>query len=180
MDKVTRQCPQTTTFLMRKESRSGIEPRSFRLPAYRLAARPNQLTKSVSINHSFWREKWAGANWSGLEPRSFRLPAQRALPLGQAGSPRQWMAIMSCSFFVRSLRHYLRPQSRGCHTIDRVEDRGVKSESARQSSLKGRVIKMMVSWCLMSSDVSWHIRDKWPMPKHGSIILYVHGNQKAR
>ena len=33
MDKVTRQCPQTTTFLKRKESRSGIEPRSFRLPA---------------------------------------------------------------------------------------------------------------------------------------------------
>ena len=26
-DKVTRQCPQTTTFLKRKESRSGIEPR---------------------------------------------------------------------------------------------------------------------------------------------------------
>ena len=36
---------------------------------------------------------------------------------------------------------------------------------------------MMMSWCLMSSDVSWHIRDKlWPMPKHGSINLYVHGN----
>ena len=33
MDKVTRKCPQTTTFLKRKESRSGIEPRSFRLPA---------------------------------------------------------------------------------------------------------------------------------------------------
>ena len=32
-DKVTRQCPQTTTFLKRRESRSGIEPRSFRLPA---------------------------------------------------------------------------------------------------------------------------------------------------
>ena len=29
---------------------------------------------------------------------------------------------------------------------------------------------MMMSWCLMSSDVIWHIRDKlWPMPKHGSI-----------
>ena len=40
---------------------------------------------------------------------------------------------------------------------------------------------VMMKWCLMSSDVSWHIRDKlWPMPKHGSIILYVHGNQKAR
>ena len=32
MDKVTRQCPQATTFLMREESRSGIEPRTFRLP----------------------------------------------------------------------------------------------------------------------------------------------------
>ena len=39
----------------------------------------------------------------------------------------------------------------------------------------------LMSWCLMSSDGSWHIRDKlWPMPKHGSINLYVHGNQKAR
>ena len=33
MDKVIGQCPQTTTFLKRKENRSGIEPRSFRLPA---------------------------------------------------------------------------------------------------------------------------------------------------
>ena len=32
-DKVTRQCPQTTTFLKRKDSRSGIEPRFFCLPA---------------------------------------------------------------------------------------------------------------------------------------------------
>ena len=31
-DKVTRQCPQTTTFVKRKESRSGIEPKSC-LPA---------------------------------------------------------------------------------------------------------------------------------------------------
>ena len=30
--KVMRQCPQTTTFLKGKESRSGIELRSFRLP----------------------------------------------------------------------------------------------------------------------------------------------------
>ena len=33
-----------------------------------------------------------------------------------------------------------------------------------------RCALMMMSWCLMSSDVIWHIRDKlWPMPKHGSI-----------
>jgi len=31
MDKVTGQCPQTTAFLKRKESRNGIEPRSFPL-----------------------------------------------------------------------------------------------------------------------------------------------------
>ena len=42
-DKVTRECPQTTTFLKRKESRSRIELRLFYLPAYRLTARPNQL-----------------------------------------------------------------------------------------------------------------------------------------
>ena len=36
-------------------------------------------------------------------------------------------------------------------------------------------------WCLMPSDVGWHIRDKLrPMPKHGSIQLYVRGNQKSR
>ena len=35
--------------------------------------------------------------------------------------------------------------------------------------------------CLMSPDIGWHIRDKLrPMPKHGSLWLYVHGNQKAR
>ena len=32
-DKVTRQCPQTTTFLKSKESRTGIEPRPFHLQA---------------------------------------------------------------------------------------------------------------------------------------------------
>ena len=35
-DKVTRQYPQTTTLLKRKESRSGIDLRSVRLPAYAL------------------------------------------------------------------------------------------------------------------------------------------------
>ena len=35
--------------------------------------------------------------------------------------------------------------------------------------------------CLMSSDVGSHTGDKLrPMRDHGSINLYVHGNQKAR
>ena len=56
------------------------------------------------------------------------------------------------------------------------DDVGLNVLMCRQS-----VVMMMMSWCLLSSDVIWHIRDKlWPMPKHGSINLYVHGNQKAR
>ena len=39
---------------------------------------------------------------------------------------------------LRSLRHYLRAQSQGHHTIDRQEERGVERGSARQSSLKGQ------------------------------------------
>ena len=38
-----------------------------------------------------------------------------------------------------------------------------------------QMMMMMMSWCLMSTDVIWHIRDKlWPMPKHSSIkAIYV-------
>ena len=39
---------------------------------------------------------------------------------------------------LRSLRHYLREQSQGHHTIDRLEERGVERGSARRSSWKGR------------------------------------------
>ena len=39
---------------------------------------------------------------------------------------------------LRSLRHYLRVQSQGHHTIDRQEERGMKRGSAKRSSLKGR------------------------------------------
>ena len=39
---------------------------------------------------------------------------------------------------LRSLRHYLRAQSRGHKTFDRLEMRGVERGSARRSSLKGR------------------------------------------
>ena len=39
---------------------------------------------------------------------------------------------------LRSLSHYLRAQSQGRHTNDRLEERGVERGSARRSSLKGR------------------------------------------
>ena len=39
---------------------------------------------------------------------------------------------------LRSLRHYLRAQSRGHHTINRLQETGVERGSASRSSLKGR------------------------------------------
>ena len=53
-DKVTRQCPQTTTFLKRKESRSGIEPRPFRLPAYTALALDQTGSLCDSIFDGFY------------------------------------------------------------------------------------------------------------------------------
>ena len=40
---------------------------------------------------------------------------------------------------LRSLRHYLRAQSQGNHTIDRLEERGVERGSAGQFSSKRRL-----------------------------------------
>ena len=39
---------------------------------------------------------------------------------------------------LRSLRHYLRAQSQGHHTIGRLDERGVERGTAQRSSLKGR------------------------------------------
>ena len=48
--------------------------------------------------------------------------------------------LLGSSEVLRSFlkKYYLRVQSQGHHTIDRLEERGVEGESARQSSLKGR------------------------------------------
>ena len=42
-DKVTRQCPQTTTFVKREESRTGIEPEVLEITSR--TAGPNRLTR---------------------------------------------------------------------------------------------------------------------------------------
>ena len=46
--------------------------------------------------------------------------------------------LLGRSEVLMSLRHYLRAQSQGYHTIDRLEERGVERGSARRSFLKGR------------------------------------------
>ena len=53
------------------------------------------------------------------------------------------------------------------HTYICIHKHHIHTHTHTQASLTHL---MMMSWCLMSSDVIWHIRDKlWPMPKHGSI-----------
>ena len=61
--------------------------------------------------------------------RADRLAGKAALTSG---------LLLGRSEVLRSLRHYLRAQSQGHHTIDRLEERGVERGSARRSSLKGR------------------------------------------
>ena len=45
--------------------------------------------------------------------------------------------LLGTSEVLRSLRHYLRAQSQGHYTVDRLEEGGVKRGSGRRSSLKG-------------------------------------------
>ena len=54
--------------------------------------------------------------------RADRLAGKAALTSG-------W--LLGRSEVLRSLRHYLRAQSQGHHTIDRLEERGVERESVR-------------------------------------------------
>ena len=46
--------------------------------------------------------------------------------------------LLGRSEVLRSLRHYLWAQSQGHHTIDLLEEGGMKRGSARRSFLKGR------------------------------------------
>ena len=59
--------------------------------------------------------------------------------------------LLGSSEVLRSLRLYLRAQSQGHHTIDRLEERGVGRGSARRSSLKGRERAIV-----MQSDEHWN------------------------
>ena len=69
MDKVTRQCPQITTFLKREESRSGIEPRSFRLPL------PNALPLGQTGSPTAAHRKYFIPGGSLLPPSPPRPPS---------------------------------------------------------------------------------------------------------
>ena len=92
-------------------------------------------------------EKWNGK--PRLEHVSGRHPSKTpvgALPwtyqsegklrTGGAKQPQKEGCVSGRLEVLRSLRHYLRAQSQGHYTIDRLEERGVERGSARQSSFK--------------------------------------------
>ena len=71
MDEVTRQCPQATTLLKRKESRSGIEPRSFCL-CLSLGAEIKQ--RHISSCYEAFRGLGAGiAQWLERRTRDWKV-----------------------------------------------------------------------------------------------------------
>ena len=75
-------------------------------------------------------------------------------------------------------------------TMQRTKRRLTHSKHEPADSQPGKELgkEDMMKWCLMSSDVRWHIRDKLrPMPKHGkedinhlsakyTVISYKHSN----
>jgi len=122
-----------------------------------IASRGGSRTTSCHHPHRFNKlaaksEKWNGKpRWNVLmvdiHPRNYlwvyctghagvkgndradRLAGKAAITSG---------LLLGRSEVLMSLRHYLRAQSQGYHTIDRLEERGVERGSARRSSLKGR------------------------------------------
>ena len=68
-------------------------------------------------------------------PRILSLQVYRCVP---KGSFSHMVLLLGRSEVLRCLRHYLRVQSQGHHTIDSLEETGVERGSARRISLKER------------------------------------------
>ena len=70
--------------------------------------------------------------------------------------------LLRRSKVLRSLRHYLRAQSQGHHTTDRLDERGVERESARRSSLKGReraIVSQTNIVTVLNATLDKHLKD---------------------
>ena len=88
--------------------------------------------------------------------------------------------ILSTSLHLPHLaRHHLHYHASRC--IGRTAQDGGHLDSHTAPRWTMSVQKPSFRWCLMSSDVRWHIRDKLrPVREHGSILLYVHGGSLGR
>ena len=98
-----------------------------------------RATKSEKWNGKPRLECVNGRHASTFENSSgFDMPVRvngndRADRLAGKSTHHKWLA---CRKMLRSLIHYLRAQSQGHHTIDRLERTGVERGRARRSSLR--------------------------------------------
>ena len=141
-----------------------------------------------------WRWKWRLSNNLSLISQALCY-RHRAQELSECRGGRLGLPVPNSPMLSVNLKQHLScsiSELRSCVKVE-VDVLGspslivltvsvdVKQHSNENIIVVAIVPAVVVKCCLMSPDVSWHIRDKlWPMPRHGSIILYVHGNQKAR
>ena len=88
----------------------------------------NVSTVDIHLRKLLWVYCPGHAGVKGND-RADSLPGKAAITSG---------LLLGRSEVLRSLKHNLRAQSQGHHTIDRMEDRSVERGSTRRSSLKGR------------------------------------------
>ena len=167
MDRVTRQCPQTTAFLKRKESRSGIEPRSFRLPASRLTARPNRLRAVCRGSERYVYLPARGrtprklSGWThGGEPETVRHVWQSAPGHAHAHSQRvtrslhcQWVTPVTGSFGHSTVS--------GSLHIQRVTRSLTVNGSFGHSIVSGSLHSQWVTRSLHSQWVTRSLHSQW-------------------
>ena len=89
--------------------------------------------------------------------------------------------LLGRSEVLRSLRHYLRAQSQGHHTIDRLRERVVERGSARWSSLKGReraIVNQTNIGTVSKATLGnlwethrYHLQLNWTEPRSSFVIL---------
>ena len=118
--------PQEVTVGPRMPSFSQVQWASHKKWKMEWEAQTGMCRWSTSIFKNSCGPGHAGVKWND---RADRLAGRATLTSG---------LLLRRSEVLRNLRHYLRAQSQGHHTIDRLEDSGMGRGSTRRSSLKGR------------------------------------------
>ena len=106
----------------------------------------------TSLNMPEWWEMTEQIDWRAKQP------SQLWLACGNCG------LLLRRSEVLRSLRHYLRVQSQGHHTIDRLEERGVERGSYRQSCSKGwerAIVNQTNNGTVSKATLGKLLRDGW-------------------
>ena len=105
---VTGQCPQTTTFLKRKESRCGIGPRSFRLQVWSVLVKPRLQALVYDILPSTTAVFSYAIGSRKLSANEFFVGAQTVVSLLQTTQIKQGVSFIAAKKVYTSTN---KPQS---------------------------------------------------------------------